>query len=233
MPRIVVSRPPKKIQQRQLEIRARLWPGLDVANIWSRHTDDGFSTIPSTMPLIMSIIDDMAGQPVSSVYLDLWTRAYDESFVTLSKPREMAFHSGLTSQRAERTWKQKLRLLHEHRFIDLKSGPSGPESYALIWNPYQVIKLHHEQKSPGLREDKFNALVVRALEIRDKTFALPAAETSAAAAAVALASPADQPRTTPTAVSIGNPVAAGVVRRPIASSSKTIGRRSQDRARRK
>jgi len=160
---------------RQLELRARLWPGLDPAHLWNRHTHDGFSTIPSTMPLIMSIMDDMSnGRPVSMPYLDLWTRAYDEGFVTLAKPREMAFHSGFITQRAERTWKQKLDVLAELRFIDLKSGPSGPASYALIWNPYMVIKWHHEQKKTGLREDKFNALVARALEIGDRTFAPPA-----------------------------------------------------------
>jgi hypothetical protein len=107
-------------------------------------------------------------------YLDLWTRAYDEGFVTLAKPREMAFHAGFTTQRAERTWKQKLDVLAELKFIDLKSGPSGPASYALLWNPYLVIKWHHDQKATGLREDKFNALVARALEIGDRTFAPPA-----------------------------------------------------------
>ncbi len=172
-------RPPKKIHQRQLAIRARLWPELNPDDLWSRHTHDGFSTIPSTMPLIMSILDDLAGQPVSSIYLDLWTRAYDESFVALSKPRELAFHAGFTSQRAERTWRHKLKILGNLGFIDLKSGPSGPESYALIRNPYLVIRRYHEQKGAGLREDKFNALVVRALEIGDRTFAPAVSDSSA------------------------------------------------------
>jgi hypothetical protein len=141
----------------------------------------------------MSIMDDLAGQPVSATYLDLWTRAYDESFVTLSKPREMAFHAGFVSQRAERTWKLKLKALHKLHFIDLKSGPSGPESYALIWNPYLVIKWHHENKTPGLREDKFNALAVRAIEIGDKTFAPPAAPPAQAGSA-----PAPPPSPAPT-----------------------------------
>src|ERR1041385_6183206 len=92
MPRNLFPRPPKKIHQRQLEVRAQLWPAVTPADLWSRHTHDGFSTIPSTITLIMSIADDLAGQPVSLTYLDLWTRAYDESFVSLSKPREMAFH---------------------------------------------------------------------------------------------------------------------------------------------
>jgi hypothetical protein len=127
------------------------------------------------MPLIMSMMDDMSkGSPVSSTYLDLWTRAYDECFVTLAKPREMAFHAGFSTQRAERTWRLKLDVLASLGFIDLKSGPSGPASYALILNPYLVIKNHHDQKTPGLRDDKYNALVARALEIGDKTFAPPA-----------------------------------------------------------
>ncbi len=135
---------------------------------------DGFSTIPSTMPLVLSIIDDLSnGRPASMTYLDLWTRAFDEGFVTLAKPREMAFHSGFTTQRAERTWRQKLDVLAELGFIDLKSGPNGPASYALLRNPYLVIKRHHEEKNVGLREDKFNALVARALEIGDRTFAPP------------------------------------------------------------
>ncbi len=172
MARLPSLRPPKKIQQRQLELRARLWPGLKLGDLWSRHTHDGFSTIPSTMPLIMSIIDDLSkGRPASMTYLDLWTRTYDEGFVTLAKSREMAFHAGFTTQRAERTWRQKLDVLAELHFIDIKSGATGSASYALLWNPYVVIKSHHDNKNDGLREDKFNALVARALEIGDRTFA--------------------------------------------------------------
>jgi hypothetical protein len=166
-----LPRPPKKILQRQLELRAKLWPELNQMDLWSRHTHDGFSTVPSAIPLIMSIMDDLSkGRPVASTYLELWTRAYDEGFVTLAKPREMAFHAGFTTQRAERTWKQKLEILAELGFISLKSGPSGPASYALLLNPYLVIKRHRDMGTPGLREDKYNALVARASEVGDKSF---------------------------------------------------------------
>jgi hypothetical protein len=115
-----------------------LWPEIG-SECWSRHTHDGFTTLPKGMPLILNIMDDMAkGQPVSSTYLDLSCRTFEESFVTLSKPREMAFHAGFDGQRAERTWKQRLNILAELYFINLKEGPSGPASYALILNPYKV-----------------------------------------------------------------------------------------------
>lgn len=161
-----MSKPPKKIAQRQLALRARLWPDVTDEWLWNRKTSDGFSTVPRTMPLMMSIMDDMSkGKPVSSAYLDLWCRAFDESFVTLSKPREMAFHAGFDGQRGERTWRERLKILAELNFIGLKEGPSGPASYALIFNPYRVIRWHREQRTPGLVEAKFAALLERALEI--------------------------------------------------------------------
>jgi hypothetical protein len=87
--------------------------------------------------------------------------------VVLSKPREMAFHAGFDGQRAERTWRGRLEILADLNFIGLKEGPSGPLSYALIWNPYKVIKDHHDNKTPGLRQDKYNALLERMSEIGD------------------------------------------------------------------
>lgn len=169
MPRMpAFLKPPKKIAKRQLELRAQLWPNLNEADLWSRHTHDGFSTIPSTMALIMSIMDDLSkNKPVSSTYLELWNRTFDEGFATLSKAREIAFHSGFWSERAERTWKARLKILHDLEFINLQGGASGPASYALILNPYKVIQKHHERKTRGMRSDKYNALVARAIELGD------------------------------------------------------------------
>jgi hypothetical protein len=183
IPNFIVRPPRKKIAKRQLELRERLWPGTSQEWLWTRQTHDGFTTLPKAMPLMMSIMDDLAkGQPVSSTYLELWCRTFDENFVTLSKPREIAFHSGFDGQRAERTWRGRLNILADLHFIGLKEGPSGPASYALIYNPYKVIQYHHEQKNPGLREDKYNALMERALEIGDESLSPPPAPAPAAAA---------------------------------------------------
>jgi hypothetical protein len=171
--RVTIQKPRKKVAKRQLELRDRLWPTIKEDALWSRQTYNGFTTLPRAMPLMISIMDDLAGQPVASTYLELWCRTFDESFVVLSKPREMAFHSGLTGQRAERQWKDKLKKLRDLGFIMLEEGPSGPFSYALILNPYQVIKNHHVVGTPGLRADKYNALLDRAIEIDDDSLAPP------------------------------------------------------------
>lgn len=183
MASIRISKPRKKIAKRQLELRDRLFPGLTDDQLWTRDKYNGFTTIPKAMPLMMSIMDDLAGEPVGTTFLELWCRTFDESFVTLSKPREIAFHSGFTSQRGERTWKARLAILDKLGFIRLQAGPSGPASYAVLLNPYRVIKTHHDNHTPGLREDKFNALHDRAIEIDDDSLAAPPPPVPASAAA--------------------------------------------------
>jgi hypothetical protein len=153
-----------KISIRQLELRHQLWPAAKPEHLWLRTVRNGFTTIPRTLPLIFQVMDTMSkGKPVSSTYFDLWCRAFDECFVVLNKPREMAFASGFTGQRAELTWQMRITILRDLNFINTKPGPSGPLSYALIWNPYKVIKKHQEDGK--VTEDFYNALLARSLEI--------------------------------------------------------------------
>jgi len=59
-------------RQRQLELRKNLWPEATDEWLWSRHTHDGFTSLPKGMPLILSLMDDLSkGQPISSTYLEL------------------------------------------------------------------------------------------------------------------------------------------------------------------
>ena len=165
----VVGRPTrqrKKIAEKQLELRKKLWPDLDESRLWVRQKKDGFTTVPRSMPLFLKIMNELSeGMPLASTYLDLWCRSWDECFVTLNREKEMAFHAGFTGQRAVMTWRARMKKLAELGFIDLKPGPSGDMSYAIIWNPYEVIKKLHSDKHPGLVEDSYNALIGRASEI--------------------------------------------------------------------
>ncbi|WP_429038086.1 hypothetical protein [Bradyrhizobium elkanii] len=181
-----------------MDLRNKLWPDVPADWLWSRHTHDGFTTMPKGLPLIMSIMDDLAkGQPVSSTYIELWCRTFDENFVVLSKPREMAFHAGFDGQRAERTWRQRLQILDQLHFISLAEGPSGPASYALIYNPYKVIEWHKNEGTAGLRKDKYHALLERSAEIGDESLMPPAPPEQPAVAAPTPA-PAAMPAPTAT-----------------------------------
>ena len=155
----------RTILARQLEARAKIWPHVSNLMLWDRNERDGFSTVPRAMPLVMNIMDGLSdkGFPVGQTYLELWCRLYDELFLTLNRPEEMAFYAGFTGQRAVRTWKDRVKRLADLGFIDLKSGPLGDMSYAIFFNPYHVIKRAYLKGD--VQEDKYRALVIRANEI--------------------------------------------------------------------
>jgi hypothetical protein len=155
----------RSILKRQLEARAKIWPEITNQMLWDRTERDGFSTIPRTMPLIMNIMDGLSekGFPVGQTYLELWCRLYDELFLTLNRPEEMAFFAGFTGQRAGRTWRDRVKRLADMGFIELKSGPLGEMSYAVFFNPYHIIKRAYLKEL--VPEDKYRALVIRANEI--------------------------------------------------------------------
>lgn len=169
------ARTKSAIAARYLELRDSLWPGTEPA-LWDRNAYKGFATIPKTMPLILKIMDEMnKNTPVSATYLALWCSTWDNSYVALSKPQDLALAAGFSGQRAVYVWSQRMRLLQAQGFIDIKPGKSGPLGHAIIWNPHFAIRWHHEQKTPGLHEASYTALVEWALEMgaKDMTPAVP------------------------------------------------------------
>lgn len=112
------------------------------------------------------------GKPVSTTYLDLFCRVFDESFVRLDKPHEMAFASGFTTGRGPHIWAERLDILKKLGFIDLAPGAQGQRGFALLYNPYLVIR---RLKSEGKVEaGMFNALLSHANAIGATDLNVPA-----------------------------------------------------------
>jgi hypothetical protein len=154
----------KKIAKKIQAMRDQLWPNANQFNLWDRKIRNGYTTLPRTMPLILQIMDDLSnGKPVSSTYLSLWCRVFDEGMVTITNPTEIAFEVGFTGQRAVNTWVSRMKILMDLGFIDAKEGSSGPYNYVLIWNPYHIIKKHFE--AGAVQPKYYTALVQRALDI--------------------------------------------------------------------
>jgi hypothetical protein len=155
----------EKIGEKRTQLRQKLFPHIKESDLWLRKKSTGFTTIPRALPLLLALMDRLSkGKPVSGVYLELWCRMFDECFVNL-KPREMAFHSGFSGQRAEQTWTERMKILQKLQFIETQTGSEGEFSYAVIVNPYKVIKRHFQLKTPGLDVAAFNTLIQRTNEI--------------------------------------------------------------------
>lgn len=154
-----------KMSKKMLDLRNQLWPDLTDAMLWHRRRDDGFITIPRTIPHVMRIIDYLSpkGKPASSTYLALWARLYDESVVTIVSESELAFESGFSGQRAATTWLGRLSTLEELGFIRVAEGAKGPRQYVLVLNPYVVIRELREHGK--LQDSLYTAFFSRAQEI--------------------------------------------------------------------
>lgn len=154
----------RSILERQLDARSKLWPELADKMLWSMDSD-GWVAVPRLMPLMMTIMDGMSdkGFPVGRTYFELWSRLREERFLTLNRQEEMAFHAGFEGQRALRTWRDRMHRLAAMDFIGLKSGPLGDLSYAVVYNPYHVIK--RAFIADKVQPNKWQALLMRANEV--------------------------------------------------------------------
>ena len=49
-----------KIQKKKKALRKQLWGDIDPDTIWNRKLNDGYTTIPRTMPIVFQIMDDLS-----------------------------------------------------------------------------------------------------------------------------------------------------------------------------
>jgi hypothetical protein len=161
-----MGRRPTKYIRKVKDLRTRLWPHLSEDELWNHKNFDGFTSIPRTIPIVLSIIDDLTkGAPASSTYLELWCRAFPEMYVSLAKPDEHAFHAGFTGQRARRTWMDRIRKLRDLGFILVAEGSAGELSHSVIINPHVALRRLKQNDHPGISKAKYNALIERGNDI--------------------------------------------------------------------
>lgn len=156
----------KTPSQRRLDVRQALWPKIEDDVLWLRKKNDGFTTIPRTMPLINRIIDKLSGKgfPLSSTYLTLWCHVFDEAYIEIRNPKELAFESGFGGSRAETTWLTRMKKLKELGFIDAKAGSSGDFHYVLLLNPLLIIQALYLLDED---DDDYRTLVSKSIQVGD------------------------------------------------------------------
>jgi hypothetical protein len=128
--------------ERRTKLRETLWPDIKESDLWLRSQRTGFTTIPRTMSLIGQLLDRAAGKgtPVLSTYLTLWCWIYDEGIVEIRNQRELAWESGFSGNRAEGTWRTRMRRLEELGLIKTRPGLAGQFQYVLLLNPLKAIQ---------------------------------------------------------------------------------------------
>ncbi len=167
--------------------------------LWHRKTNDGFTTVPRTLPIIMQAIDMQSkGQPAGHTLFCLWARSPDNPVIVIENPATFAAEAGFVGERAVDTWRKRMKKLRELLMILTKPGPSGEFHYILLVNPNAALEW---MRSSGLVQDGMYARFVDRLmevgaygEIEAIREALAAQKAAAdAAAAPDAAAPATVP----------------------------------------
>ena len=102
------------------------------------------------------------GDP-SSVYLDLWSRGFDEGIVTIRDDAECAYASGYTGTRATRSWRERIDLLQQLGFIETKAAHNREYAHVLLLDP--IMFCAQLRKTGEVPDEWWNTFVGRAQEI--------------------------------------------------------------------
>jgi len=104
--------------------------------LWDRRQVTGFTTIPRTLGLIMTLIEQLAdrkkGHDVSRTYFELWCRAFDGYFIEVGDAEAFAFAAGFVSRgRNVRSWEERVETLSERGFV--RTAPNGTRKRGYIF----------------------------------------------------------------------------------------------------
>lgn len=124
--------------EQQLQLH---FPNLAPELLWRRKSNDGYTTLPRTLPIVMQAADDQSkGQPVGHTLFCLWARSPDHPLVTIENPATFAAEAGFEGVRAVDTWRRRMKRLRELKLIENKKGPSGDFHYVLLMNPNVALE---------------------------------------------------------------------------------------------
>lgn len=147
--------------QQQLELH---FPNIHPQWLWRRKTNDGYTTLPRTLPLVMQAVDDQTkGQPAGHTLFCLWARSPDHPLVTIENPATFASEAGFDGERAVDTWRRRMKRLEALNLIQPKRGPSGDFHFVLLLNPNVAIEW---MKSQGLvQQGLYARFIDRLIEV--------------------------------------------------------------------
>jgi len=134
-------------EEKRKKLRDQVFPGC-VTELWDRkQVTGGFTTIPRTLGLIMTLIEQLAdrrkGHDVSRTYFELWCRAFDDYFIEVSDVEAFAFAAGFVSKgRNVRSWEERISTLEELGFVRVAPNGSKKRGGALTRSARQKLVTH-------------------------------------------------------------------------------------------
>jgi len=136
----------------------------DKCFIWHRTTNDGFTTLPRTLPIVMQAIDMQSkGKPAGHTLFCLWARSPDNVVIIIENQITFAAEAGFSGERAVDTWRKRMKKLRELKCIDTKSGSSGEFHYVLLINPNASLEMMY--RNGQVQKEVYARFLDRLLEV--------------------------------------------------------------------
>jgi hypothetical protein len=183
--------------QQQMDLH---FPGTDPRFMWHRKRNDGFTTIPRTMPIVMQAVDEASkGTPPGHVLFCLWARSPDNPLLTIENPATFAAEAGFSGERIVDTWRKRMKKLRDHGMILTKKGATGEFHHVLLLNPNTGVETMRTHRN--VSDDLYGRFIDRMAEVgaygEIEGIREFRAEQAAAAAAVKTAAAEAGPKNTP------------------------------------
>jgi len=156
-----------RARERRLHVRDTVFPNSEDLVYVGGQSEKGWRLMPRTMPLILTLISDLAPKGrqdgAARVYLELWFRDFGEGLVELTDQDVHAFAAGYTAAgRGARSWRECVDVLEERGFIRIAPQGSRRYGYALLIHPDKVVE---QLRSKGIVPDAwYNAYQHRRAE---------------------------------------------------------------------
>ena len=151
---MAISAKRQALEDKRKALRDQLFSNCD-SKLWNRKVvTGGFTTIPRTLGLMMTLIEKMfdrkKGHDTSRTYFELWCRAFDDYFIEVADVDAFAFAAGFVTTRSVRSWEERVRTLADLGFIETAPNGSKKQGYILLLDPHKVVKvLNQNGKVPA------------------------------------------------------------------------------------
>ncbi|HEX4478402.1 MAG TPA: hypothetical protein VH142_25140, partial [Polyangiaceae bacterium] len=150
----------KRIETRRRAQRDTLWP--DATDVVFQTVGGGWCRMPRTIPMIASLIDRLIPREnAGRLYLALWAYEYGDGFVEVPDPAQVALEAGYMTNRAERTFTERIATLRSLGFIRTAAVGMRDNRFVLLLDPHAVLAGLRKQRPEAVPDRWWSAFVSR------------------------------------------------------------------------
>jgi hypothetical protein len=138
---------------------------------WTGENEKGWFRASRTLPLILALLAEksLSGKlNPTSVYLELLARHIDTGVIEMKDAAEHASAAGFFSNRAVRTWQERMKILERNGFIKTKKIGSQHYKFVLLVHPTVAVQRLRDKKK--VSDEWWDAYRARQIEVKEDSF---------------------------------------------------------------